>query len=232
MQGVDPQGQVPSPARGWEPGNLLAFRQGRQTVHKKDPLSPDDKIRRLLRGGPQDVADGFNQLNERYQDPIVRWIERHFTSLRSSADDVWQETLEAMMKIVRERPQSLKESGPLRPLLRKIANRRAAMRLRRRLVPEEMPEPLLVPDPVERGDPVEYQEVCEVIFRTIGRFSKKLRRVWRVHLTHISDLGSFEDLRHAVWCQTGELLTRKAVIRRIQRGREILQEALRRHYSQ
>jgi DNA-directed RNA polymerase specialized sigma24 family protein len=161
---------------------------------------------------------------------LIRWIERHFTSLRFAAEDIWQETLQAMWKIVSERPQGLKESGSLSSLLKKIANRRAAMRLRRRLGPEELPEPSLVADTAENGDLVEFLELGEMILHAVRRFSRRLRLVWYVYLGHIADLGSFEDLRQAVLCQTGVLLTRKTVIRRIQRGREKLREALRRHY--
>lgn len=107
-----------------------------------DTLRPDRIIRRLLQGEPNQVEEGFRLLARRYQKKIERWTARHFPSLDSHTEDIWQETTMAIWKIVQTK--KLRQSGSLRPLLRKIANRRAADRLRSRFRPEPLEDPAQV----------------------------------------------------------------------------------------
>lgn len=189
-----------------------------------DTLRPDRFIRRLLLGDPSQVEEGFRLLARRYRQKIERWIARHFPSLGSHTEDIWQETMMAIWKIVQT--GKLRQNGSLRPLLLKIANRRAADRLRSRFRPEELEDPSQVVERRAASDRLTLEDTMRIIAREVRRWNNKRGEVWMVYLTHFPDLASYEDLRQAVFAQTGLLLSRKAVIHHIETGREKIRKLL------
>jgi DNA-directed RNA polymerase specialized sigma24 family protein len=189
-----------------------------------DILRLDRTIRRLLRGNPSEVEEGFHLLARRYQKRIEHWTAKHFPSLASQAEDIWQETTVAIWTIARA--GELRQGGSLRPLLTKIANRRAAERLRSRRRPEELKDPAHVVDTRVQSDRLTCEETMRIIAREVQRWTKKRREVWMVYLKYFPVLASYEDLRQAVFSQTGVLLSTKTVIRRVQVGRQKIRKLL------
>jgi DNA-directed RNA polymerase specialized sigma24 family protein len=206
----------------------------------------EEQIKELLLGSGDDIAAGLNWLDRVYRYKFSGLLRRRFPGMPSEdLPEIWQETLVSLFRMAGS--GEFDRQGRLGGLLWTLAVRRGRDHMRRNaswhrpidVLMRELPQPQLVEkwqglNELQRGEVV--QQICE----SVERLPPRQNLVWRVYVAShpASERLDYltEQVRIAAASQTsgtdgdgsGDTLTKKAVSRALQEGRDKIRRDLKR----